>query len=256
MVRLVFAVCMAAMMLSAGEASACLVPRPYPVTIEFCALADPTRGDVQFGIGGSCGRNSYDVEGCSKLIERRKTIKVTLAVRFHVARAHAYIEHRRDFDRGMRDLDEAFRLGTDSPEAHYLRGVVLAARGEHRPALAAFDIVSFWYSDHPLTRERRALANLKARGDTQEALDLFADAAANFSEAMRLADRDGYLRKYELPTLVMRRGIALIKAGDSEAGEQDIAEAVRTSNPAFVCDQISKRGLRTEAFPDCRWVRN
>lgn len=249
MVRRILAVCMAAMMFSAGDASACIVPQEYPVEIAYCAPADPTTAD---GLLRICPRASYDIERCSKLVEEGRTSEVALLARFHLARAYAYIEHRGALELGMRDLDEAFRLGTDSPEAHHLRGVVYAASGEYRLALAAFEAAALSYSTHPLAKNRRAVANLNARGDVQEALGLFADAATSFTEAVRLVEADRFLPGYGSDLLLLRRGVASIKAGDSDSGERDIAVALRTLNPTMACYERARHGLLDGAFRDCR----
>ncbi|MCQ4188610.1 tetratricopeptide repeat protein [Methylocystis suflitae] len=75
------------------------------------------------------------IAGCTELLARPFT--ATARAELYNARGKAYAD-KNQFDRAIKDLNEAIRLNPMESEAHYNRGLVYQSRGERDRAIADY----------------------------------------------------------------------------------------------------------------------
>jgi tetratricopeptide (TPR) repeat protein len=155
------------------------------------------------------------IEGCTAIIQAGQDPPKKLATAFD-NRGIAY-RLKGEYDRALRDYEQAIRLNPSSANAYNNRGVIYRIKGDYDRAIADYDEAIWLKSgDYPAAFYNRALA-YSDKGEYDHALTDF-DVVLQFNAKNALA--------------LYARGLTRLKKGDAEAGNDDIA-AAKAINPSI-----------------------
>jgi tetratricopeptide (TPR) repeat protein len=155
------------------------------------------------------------IEGCTAVIQAGQDPPKKLATAFD-NRGVAY-RRKGEYDRALRDYEQAIRLNPSSANAYNNRGVIYRIKCDYDRAIADYDEAIWLKSgDYPAAFYNRALA-YSDKGEYDHALTDF-DVVLRFDAKNALA--------------LYARGLTRLKKGDAEAGKADIA-AAKAINPSI-----------------------
>jgi tetratricopeptide (TPR) repeat protein len=147
------------------------------------------------------------IEGCTAVIKTGEQILRRLAAAYN-NRGVAY-RLKANYAQAIDDFNEAIRLEPGNASAFNNRGVAYRNMGDLDRAVADYDQAILIKPDYAAAFYNRALALT----DKKE----FAKAISDFTAALRVDPKN--------PTVLYRLGATLVKNGDVEAGNANVAEA-------------------------------
>jgi len=147
------------------------------------------------------------IEGCTAVIQTGGQVRDRLAVAYN-NRGVAY-RLKGEYERAIEDLNEAIRLRPNSPSEFNNRGVAHRNKGDLDHALADYDSAIRLKPDYLPALYNRGLL-FDANKEYERALD-------DFNAVLQVDPRS--------PFALYRRGETLIRKGNLEAGNADIAMA-------------------------------
>lgn len=153
------------------------------------------------------------IEGCTAVIQSGQDTPQRLSTAFD-NRGVAY-RLKGEYERALQDYEQAIYLNPGNANAYNNRGIIYRIKGNYDRAIADYDQAIWLRSgDFPAAFYNRALAHV----DKSE----YDRALTDFNIVLRF-DAKNALALYA-------RGLTLLRKGDAEAGEADIA-AAKAINP-------------------------
>ncbi len=148
------------------------------------------------------------IDGCTALIQSGQEPPKKLATAFD-NRGVAY-KIKGQYDRALRDYEQAIRLNPSNANAYNNRGVIYRIKAEYDHAIADYD-EAIWLKngDFPAAYYNRALAYAD-KGEYEQSL-------SDFDVVLRINPRNALA--------LYARGLTLLKKGGTEAGKIDISAA-------------------------------
>ena len=191
-----------------------LTSRFFPSVIALALLAVPGPALAR---GGSDWRdcNGRDVDaritGCSRIIDQTGSRQNSqMRASAFNNRGIAYFS-KGEFDRAIRDFDEAIAAKPNNPVLYHNRGMALYNKGDNEAAIRSYDEA---ISIHP----RYAMA-FNDRANVYFRLKEYDKAISGYDEAIRLQPRD--------PVVYANRGNTYRLKGDYDRAIRDLDEAIR-----------------------------
>jgi len=150
------------------------------------------------------------IAGCTKFLARGDSESRQRQAFVYLARGNAYFQ-KHDYDRTIRDLDQAIRLDPKGAPAYYIRGVAYRMQGDYDRAIRDFDsAIRLDPKDGSSYRDRgNAYAG---KGDNDRAV-------RDYDQAIRLDPKDG--------SAYRNRGNAYAGKGDHDRAIRDYDQAIR-----------------------------
>ena len=172
----------------------------------------------------------------------------------YVGRARANL-HLKQANAALSDINQAMRFGADSSEAHFVRGVVMAANDQHLLAISEYRLVVFREPSSPLAH----LCNLNIARSYDRLKD-FQSAIIAYNQ---------YIKEAKSDDPQMNEAKALLAAAEKRAAEKPtdwklVAESnspkdfVNTKADRFILEWLSsdktKSDVVTVKFPETGWT--
>ncbi len=153
------------------------------------------------------------IAGCTRAIESGKYHGRNLAWAY-INRGSVY-DYKRDFDRAIRDYNEAIRLDPDAAVAYQDRAASYRNMGHFDRALADLD--------HALRLDPNSAPTLMSRGVIYFKLGATARAIVDYDASLKINPK--------FAAALYGRGVAKLKDGDTDGGHADIeaANAIQSS---------------------------
>ncbi|HKU06149.1 MAG TPA: tetratricopeptide repeat protein, partial [Bradyrhizobium sp.] len=182
----------------------------------FSALALAATAGTAQARGGSdwrdCNGRDVDVRisACSRIIDQGAGRNTTMRAGAFNNRGIAYFS-KGEFDRAIRDFDEAIAAKPNNPVLHHNRGMALYNKGDNEGAIRS-------YEEAISIQPRYAIAH-NDRANVYFRMKEYDKAISGYDDAIRLQPRDG--------VLYANRGNTYRMKGDYDRALRDFDDAIR-----------------------------
>ena len=166
--------------------------------------------------GGSDWRdcNGRDVDArisaCSRIIDQSGGRNSQMRAGAFNNRGIAYFS-KGEFDRAVRDFDEAISAKPNNPVLHHNRGMALYGKGDNEGAIRSYDEAISIHPKYAMAYNDRANVHFRMKE--------YDKAISGYDEAVRLQPRDA--------VLYANRGNTYRMKGDYDRAQRDFDEAIR-----------------------------